>query len=175
MGTHPLKGWARWVVFPAISAAGGALGFAAGAQPLPWDWKMGGVLGLAPGLALAVAPRMIAGAPLALLLAGLGVVALARGPVSDVLRGLLQPEVPNLALAWSAFTAAALQGWRLREGVSWWFPITVLQMIAGLAVPCVMWWLNMPVEGSTFFPFVILAAGHAAAIEAASFMSPRLE
>ena len=48
-------------------------------------------------------------------------------------------------------------------------------VVIRLAVPCLLWWFSFPIGTATFWPFVILPAGHAAAVEAASFLSPRLE
>ena len=70
---------------------------------------------------------------------------------------------------------ALLQGFRLREGPSWWWINLILQLMAGLLVPALMWWFGQSIETDTFLPFVILAVGHIAGIEAASYLSPRLD
>ncbi|HEX7899692.1 MAG TPA: hypothetical protein VF950_18125 [Planctomycetota bacterium] len=180
MAPHPLRGYARWLVFPAMSAAGGALAFAVGKAPFEWTWRLGAVLGLAPGLACAIHPRLGVDGLLALALTVVGAFAIACGTqptasASDLLRELFRPEAPNLVLAAATLVPALFQGFRLREGPSWWWMNLAFQGLATPAIPAVMWWYNVPIETGSFTPFVILVVGHVAAIETASFLSPRVE
>lgn len=168
---HNLRGAPRWLLLPAVSAAGGALAFWGGKGPQAWDWPMGLAVGLAPGLAAALTARRVIAPVLALVAGALGAAAAGNDPLRDLASSVATGVVLPAVTAVPAFLTAV----RLREGFSWSWVNLLLQPLAALLVPAYLWFHGVPVEGSHFVPFLVLAAGHVAAVEIAAYLCPRTD